>query len=454
MALGSTSFIGLGSGGALSYDIIDKLREVDEKAIIAPLEKKIENGQNREQVFQDIMSKLRSLQDSLFDIAGPTLYKSRKIDVTGDDISATVLDGAPVQDLNVIVKQLATADIKQTKGFASEDAVVTDTDTDMTITIDGADTTFTVTAGTTLKELKNQILSEMDGKVNVTLLNTGSGTDPYRLILKSADTGTDQAMSFSFGGNDFLDLTAAEATLQDAQDAIVNIDGIDVTRSHNTITDAIPGVTLTLNQVSTSTNRISVSQDNDAVADKVQAFVEQYNEIMTKLGNVTKYDPDTEETGVFQGDSTIGSLKRQISTIVMEIAPNGKALNEFGIDVDRYGEMSFDRTTFIDALQNDPDLIQETFAGTTDEPGVLAHLKNYLDDSTKYGGLLRKYDEYLKNNVSKLEEQKEKAIERLDNKYEIMAKQFMAYDAIIAKMNASFNTLATMIDAQAAAAKK
>ena len=454
MALGSTSFIGLGSGGALSYDIIDKLREVDEKAIIAPLEKKIENGQNREQVFQDIMSKLRSLQDSLFDIAGPTLYKSRKIDVTGDDISATVLDGAPVQDLNVIVKQLATADIKQTKGFASEDAVVTDTDTDMTITIDGADTTFTVTAGTTLKELKNQILSEMDGKVNVTLLNTGSGTDPYRLILKSADTGTDQAMSFSFSGNDFLDLTTAEATLQDAQDAIVNIDGIDVTRSHNTITDAIPGVTLTLNQVSTSTNRISVSQDNDAVADKVQAFVEQYNEIMTKLGNVTKYDPDTEETGVFQGDSTIGSLKRQISMIVMEIAPNGKALNEFGIDVDRYGEMSFDRTTFIDALQNDPDLIQETFAGTTDEPGVLAHLKNYLDDSTKYGGLLRKYDEYLKNNVSKLEEQKEKAIERLDNKYEIMAKQFMAYDAIIAKMNASFNTLATMIDAQAAAARK
>ncbi|WP_201352344.1 flagellar filament capping protein FliD [Hydrogenimonas urashimensis] len=455
MALGTTSFIGLGSGGALSYDIIDKLREVDEKAIIEPLDKKIESGQNKEQVFQDILSKLHDLQNTLFDIAGPTLYGSRKIDITGSDIEATVTDGAPVQDVNIMVKQLATADIKQTKGFASEDSVVTDTDTDMTISIDGEDTTFTVSAGTTLKELKAQIAGEMDGKLTVTLLNTGAGDTPYELILKTRETGSANAMAFSFGGgNDFLDLTSSNASLQDAQDAIVNIDGVDVTRSGNSITDAISGVTFTLNQVSTATNRISVTQDNDAVADKVQDFVDKYNEIMTNLKNVTKYDADSEEAGVFQGDSTVGALKRQISTIVMEIAPNGKALNEFGIDVDRYGKMSFDRSTFIDALQKDPDTIQETFAGTTDDAGVMAHLKNYLDDVTKYGGLLSKYDEFLKNGISELEERKEKAIERLDNKYEIMAKQFMAYDAMIAKMNASFNNLATMIEAQAAAAKK
>ena len=455
MALGSLSYIGLGSGGALSYDIIDKLKEVDQKAIVDPIEKRIEQEQNKELVFQDIMSKLRTLQDSLFEIAGPKLYQARKIDVSGNDIEATVLDGAPVQNLDVVVKQMATSDIKQTKGFASEDTVVTSTDTDMTITIDGVDTTFTVTAGTTLKELKNQIATETKGTLNVTLLNTGSGSDPYRLILKTVETGAKQAMSFSFsGGNDFLGLTDASASLQDAQDAIVNIDGVDVTRSKNTISDAIPGVTLTLKQVSTDVNRISVTQDNETIADKVQTFVDQYNDIMTKLANVTKYDPDTKEAGVFQGDSTISALKRNLSTIVAEIAPNGKALNQFGIEVDRYGTMSFDRAKFITALENDPELIQNTFAGTTTEPGVLAHLKNYLDDATSYGGLLSKYNDFLKNNVSQLEEQKDKAIERLDAKYEIMAKQFMAYDAMIAKMNASFNTLATMIEAQAAAAKK
>jgi len=441
--MGALSTLGLGSG-VLNYDIIDKLKAVDQDAIIAPLDKKIEDGQNKELVFQDIVN-------MLFELAGPVLYGARSIDVTGSDVSATVLDGAAVQEVDVQVKQLAKADIKQTKGFASTDTVVTDTDTDMTITIDGVDTTFTVTAGTTLTELKDQISNAMGGQVNVSLLNTGDSTDPYRLILKTTETGANQAMSFSFSNsNDFLDLTAASASLQDAQDAIINVDGVDITRSSNTINDAISGVTLTLNSVSTSTNHLSITQDNEGIADKVQAFVDQYNELTTKLSNITKYDPETKETGVFQGDSTIEDIKRKLTTIISEIAPNGEILANFGIDVDKDGVMSFDRYKFINTLETDTEKIKATFAGDPTAPGIFADLKSYLEDATKFGGTLSKYDEYLKDNIKNLEDQKTKALDRIDSKYEIMAKQFMAYDAMIAKMNASFNTLSMMIDVQIA----
>ncbi len=457
MALGSMSYIGLGSGGVLSYDILDKLKAADEKAIISPLEKKIEAAQNKEKVFQNIISKLNDLNGSLFDIAGPTIYNSRKIDVVGNDVDATVLNGAPTQSVNVKVKQLATADINKTKGFAGADSVVTDKDVDMTITIDGQDTTFTVAAGTTLSDLKSQIASEMDGKVSVTLLNTGTGDTPYELILKSAQTGENQQLSFSYddhdsntSDDDFLNIT----NLQKAQDAIVTVDNVDVQRSSNVISDAIPGVTLTLKNVSTSDNKITITQDNEAIADKVQNFVDKYNDVMGYLAEATKYNPDNKEAGVFQGDSTITTVQRQLSTIVMEIAPNGKALNEFGIDVDRYGKMSFDRSKFISALETEPDVVKETFAGTTATPGVLADLKNFLDNATSPMGIVGHYDEYLRNNITSLEEQKKKAMENLDMKYEIMAKQFMAYDTIIAKMNNSFSALASIIDAQAAAAKK
>ncbi len=455
MAVGSLSFIGLGSGGALSYDIIDKLREVDEKAVLNPLERQISESRNKELVFQDIMSKLNELKSSLFDIAGPTLYTTRKVTVEGADLTATVSDGATVQQADIKVKQLALADIKQTKGFDSEDAEVTDTDTDMTITINGQDTTFTVTAGTTLKELKTQIEEAMDGKVNVTLLNTGTDSNPYRLILKSAQTGADQAMSFSFSDdNDFLDLTADSAKLQDAQDALITVDGAEVYRPTNTIDDVLQGVTLNLKSANDTDNLVTVSQDNEKIADKIEAFVNLYNTLMSKFDNTTKYDPDTKETGVFQGDSTISALQQRISTIVLDRTADGGALNALGIDVDRYGKMSFDRAAFLDALQKDPESVEKTFAGDSDNPGILAQLKNYLDTTTAYGGMLSQYDDYLKNNITELEKQKEKAVERLDNKYDIMAKQFMAYDAMIAKMNASFSSLAAIIDAQAAAAKK
>jgi len=447
--IGALSTLGLGSNGALSYDIIDKLKAVDQDAIIKPLDKKIENSQNRELVFQDIVTMLNNMEASLFELAGPILYDARSVDVTGSDISATVLDGAAVQEVDIQVKQLAKTDIKQTKGFATTDTVVTNTDTDMTITINGVDTTFTVTAGTTLTELKDQINSAMGGQVNVTLLNTGAATDPYRLILKTTETGANQAMSFSFSNNnDFLDLTATSASLQDAQDAIINVDGVDITRSSNTISDAISGVTLTLNSVSTSTNHLSITQDNEGIADKVQAFVDQYNELTTKLSNVTKYDPETKETGVFQGDSTIEGIKRKLTTIVSEIAPNGKILANFGIEVDKDGVMSFNRSTFINALGTDTETIKATFAGDTTAPGIFADLKNYLADATKFGGTLSKYDQYLKDTIQSLEDQKTKALERINNKYTIMAKQFMAYDSIIAKMNASFNSLSMIINAQ------
>ncbi|WP_457599154.1 flagellar filament capping protein FliD, partial [Hydrogenimonas sp.] len=437
---GALSSLGLGSSGALSYDIIDKLRQVDEDAQIKPLDSQIEDMQKREAELSKIVTMTASMKSSLFDLSDTVLFAKRTVDVDGSDVEVSVEDGTKAQEIDLTVKNLARADIKQSKGFASDAAVVTTVDTDMTINLDGQATTIAVPANTTLKELKDLINEKMGGRVDATLLNTG-GTDPYRLILKTTETGADQAMSFSFDdgdpattNDDFLDLTLAEASVQDARDALFTYNGIDIVRPSNTVDDLVLGMTITLKNESTTTNHVSVRQDNEGIADQVEAFVQQYNDLMSELNTVTKYDAENKSAGIFQGDSTIVSLKLNISQITMGTAPNGKGLADFGIDVTRDGVMSLDRSKLVAALESDSETVSQTFAGTENEPGVFASLKSYLSDAaTDRDSLLANLDTSLKEREKNLEERRARALESIETKYDVMAKRFAAYDALIGK---------------------
>ncbi len=459
--LGALSSLGLGSSGALSYDIIDKLRKVDEDAQIKPLDRQIEDVQKREAELGKIITMTASMKSALFELSDTVLFAKRTVDVDGSDVEVSVEDGTKAQDMDIVVKNLARSDIKQSKGFASESASVTTVDTDMTINIDGQATTFTVSAGTTLKELKELINAKMGGKVDATLLNTG-GTDPYRLILKTSQTGADQVMSFSFddgdaatANDDFLDLTIPEASVQDARDALFTFNGIDIVRSSNSVDDLVTGMTLTLKNESTAHNLVSIKQDNESIADQVQGFVDQYNDLMSEVGSVTKYDAENKRAGIFQGDSTIVSLKLSLSRIALGTAPNGKGLADFGIDVTRDGVMSFDSGKLIAALQNDTDTVSEAFAGDENRPGIFASLKDYLSDAaTSRDSLLSNLDTSLKERQKALQERRERSLNSIETKYEVMAKRFASYDALIGKLNSSFQSLQSMIDAQVAAAKK
>ena len=458
---GALSSLGLGSSGALNYDILDKLRKVDEETQAKPLEKQLDGLKKREAELGKIITMTASLKSALFELSDPVLFAKRDVKVTGDGIDVSVEDGTAAQQIDVVVKNLAKADIKQSKGFANENAVVTTKDTDMSVTIDGQTTTFTVAAGTTLADLKDLVNEKMHGSVEASILNTG-GSEPYRLVLKSAATGADQAMSFSFddgdpntADDDFLDLTKSQANVQDARDALFTFNGIDITRPSNTVDDLVVGLTLTLKKEGTDTNRISIVQDNEAIADKVQDFVDKYNELIGTLASDTKYDPDTKQAGIFQGEGSVTSLKLAISRLTLGTAPNGKGLADFGIDVTRDGTMTLDRSRLMEALDKQSTTVQETFAGTDAEPGVFLRLKNYLSDAAVgKDSLLSQLDDQLRSREKRLQARHDRILDAIETRYAILAKKFAAYDAIIGKMNASFQSLQSMIDAQANAAKK
>ncbi len=436
---GALSSLGVGSG-VLTYDVIDKLRAADEEAIIKPIDNSIEKLKSQEEELNTIVTKTATLKSSILELSDSVFLAKRSVDVTGSAVEASVLDGTATQEIDLTVNRLAKSSIDQSKGFASKDSVVTDTDTSMTISIDGTDYTIDVAAGTTLSQLTDLINETAGSKVTASIIDTG-GTDPFSLIIKSDETGADQSVSYSYAGTDFLGMNNVQA----AQDAELVFNGVTVTRASNRIDDLVVGLTLDLKEEGASSH-ISIKQDNEAITESVKAFVEAYNDFMDEVSAATRYDAETETSGIFQGEGTITGLKYGVSNIVNGAVGAG-GLADLGITVDRNGYMSLDETQLKSMLDTDSQKVSDIFAGTEESPGIFAQLNDYLRDQTiGSDATLTQFGNLLDERMSNLEASRERKIAYLDSKYQIMAQQFAAYDAMIQQMNASYSSLQSMID--------
>lgn len=77
MAIGSLSSLGLGSK-VLNYDVIDKLKDADEKALIAPLDKKMEQNVEKQKALVEIKALLSALKGPVKTLSDYSTYISRK----------------------------------------------------------------------------------------------------------------------------------------------------------------------------------------------------------------------------------------------------------------------------------------------------------------------------------------------------------------------------------------
>lgn len=241
MATGTLSSLGIGSSGTLSSDTLDKLRSVDENALLKPIDTKLETNSTQQTDLSTIQTLAKTLKSYVSDLANDTSYVQRSTTVSNDAVSVEASDGTNVQNFSLHVDTLAKQDIYQSTGFASQTSTFASSSDTLTLNINGQDYTFNVSSTTTLNDLKDMINDKMNGQVTASIINTG-GTNPYRLIIKSDKTGADNAITLSSGNASTLSalgLDNADNHLQTATDASFTYNGVSITRSSNTIDDLI-----------------------------------------------------------------------------------------------------------------------------------------------------------------------------------------------------------------------
>ncbi|MGL2730084.1 flagellar filament capping protein FliD [Helicobacter pylori] len=195
MAIGSLSSLGLGSK-VLNYDVIDKLKDADEKALIAPLDKKMEQNVEKQKALVEIKTLLSSLKGPVKTLSDYSTYISRKSNVTGDALSASVGAGVPIQDIKVDVQNLAQGDINELGAkFSSRDDIFSQVDTTLKFYTQNKDYAVDIKAGMTLGDVAQSITDATNGEVMGIVMKTG-GNDPYQLMVNTKNTGEDNRIYF------------------------------------------------------------------------------------------------------------------------------------------------------------------------------------------------------------------------------------------------------------------
>jgi flagellar hook-associated protein 2 len=245
-------------------------------------------------------------------------------------------------------------------------------------TIDGSfERTLTLTGDETLQDLQQKITDLNPGLV-AAIINDGSGVAPYRLSLTSRNTGRSGRVLIDTGS-----LTALQPTdLIQAQDAAVFLGSGDgpepllVTAGTNQIQGVIKGVTVELHGVSDKPVSLAVTRTADGVVDQINKFTDDFNALVDKMKEYTKFDATTGEKGVLLGDSTVQTIEQDVYTVfssAVSSAGSVRVAGDVGLKLGDGAKLEFDEQKFLDAYASDSQAVETLFSKlpdslTTDTP--------------------------------------------------------------------------------------
>lgn len=376
----SISSLGIGSG-VLTSDLVDQLVAAERK----PTENRLTQQTQKAEALLSAYGKLRSavteLRLPMRQLSAPDNLKAFSASSSNEAIGVSV-DSTKANrgTYSVEVTSLASA-----QALASND-VFSDRDSTSvgqgTLTLNVGDKTTNVTidsSNDTLQGLANAI-NDSDAGVSAGVIDTGSG---FQLVLSADETGTANAVSISVSGDSGGTDTDAEglsrfafnsgmdagAGLQQtiaATDAVMNINGVEITRSTNSFENVIDGLTFDITDIGTST--IKVEQDLGAVADRVQGFVDKFNSLQSTIDSLAGFNAEAGRGSLLTGDSTVRGIQNQLRQILTRVVPgleNGsvRSLADVGITTNfETGGLELDRAKFEEQLKNNPDDVTALFA--------------------------------------------------------------------------------------------
>ena len=451
---GTVSSLGIGSS-ILTQSVLDELRKADEAGRITPIDLKIADMKDRTTAIGKIDGWMSALSSAVDAMASKTLYTERSATVTGSAVSVTADANTDIQSFSLNVISLATKEVNESGQYTTKTDPIATAAGSMNLNIGGTDFTINYDATTTLDGLKNEINKVAGTKVNATVIQLATGD--YRLFMSAVESGDAQTMTVSdtsgfMIGTQLTSGVGGMSTIQEGANASFEFNNKPISRASNKISDLVSGLTITLKEAG-QTSTVDIVQNRDNIMSKVDDFVAKYNTAYGEIAKMTKSSNDKTTMGIFSSDSTIKGMQRNLEDMLTTLG-GSQSLFGYGFDVDKSGVLSVNKTVLGAKMDTNSSNVEAVFAGGTFTnadnttqvlTGFFIDYKAGMDTYTKTSGYLDMFSTNIGDQLSVLEEQKTKATERLNSKYELMAKQFAAYDSIISKINQQSSFLTQMI---------
>jgi len=477
--MAAVNFSGLASG-IDSAALIDATIKARQAQLVNPNQDKITNLQDTNKALDDLRTKLQAVKDAAYkftDLAGGAVAKQG---LSSDETIATVVaqnsstngtygltvsqlaasavysfrstSGAYTSDTTIAPSMVGSDNVVITTGVSSPDLETITVPMDNTTTLSGFVTSYN-------SQATKSVASIVD-------VGTSSAHD-YRIVINTSNPGLQKGqISVSVGAA----VTAANAlnnnTQQQATDAQFSISGISgtITRSSNSITDVIPGVTINL--ASTGTANLQVTDDVDSTISLVQDFITAYNDLVTFIATndaVTQQQTQTtnadgttsnQTENIFSPLSNTrvdnGALEALRSNIVNSTYSSGtkvKIFSDLGIKTQRDGTLAFD--------PSDPSGINIKAAIASEPNSVKMVLQNFGNAAAKTGGTIDIYirfqgllDIAINGNttqITNLNDQIARANTSINQEAETLRQRFTALEVLTSKLQSQQSQLTSAL---------
>lgn len=428
------SFGGLATG--LDTNAIVSAIMGAERQPLVRMEKEKEYLASRLEAFSNFETKLDALSSSIGEMNDADKLGSYTTRSGSEDyfsLSVTNSSLATKGDYQLEVVNLAQVQKDVSRGYS-------DSSTGMFssggITING--TTITIADNSSLNDIRDAI-NEADSSsdTGITASTIFDGTD-YRLVLTGKDADTD--FSASVTGLRAEGVRLRFNTTQEAEQAEVILDGINITSNNNRIENAIPGISIDLlkeNSGGESTT-ISVETDFTEITAKMEAFATAYNEINTFIS-----EQKDSSWGSDPSFRTVTRNLRNLLTINVGGTGNFNHLVDLGFKSDsKTGQLSVDTSQLGDALTADYDSVESLLIGDGLTTGILAQFNTYLDDWTDtFSGLYASKKHSHDSTVKSLDSSIERMELRLEKREQTLLAQFSAMEELVNSLNATSSYL-------------
>jgi len=431
--------------------------------------------ETKKNAWRDINTRLSALENTLDKLRQSTTWSATSSSSSNTEIlnvtsiPGTVKGSYSIKVLEVAVAQTAASSTVDVEESSSSTVIA---EGSFRIAIGDKVEDINVEDGASLDSIAESINNAKVG-VNASVIKVDGG---YRLALLSTDTGTENAATFSDIDGNVLESLGVLSTgvlnvTQEANDASIEINGISqITSSSNTITSAIPGMTLNLSKEAPDTTVVvKVSADYTDAQKAVQAFVDQYNSAMTFVENKLDYDKDTKIKGDLFGDPILQGIQSRLRSMVSGAMNNPTGpfniLADIGIttSADNFGKsakLEFDTSKFNEALAENPDSVANLLGASsggvspvtesTEEQaaqGLANILKEYVRPMVMYQGTLDKTNNNYEKQLDDLKTEMESFTDRIAQYAERTRLRFTALETQLAGLSSQSEWLNGQITA-------
>lgn len=465
------SISSLGAGTSLDLNTLYDNLQTAEQTKLTPITTQQTSYKAKLTAWGVVQTSLTKLQTAADALKNTSAIAGTKVSSTNTAFSAALDNDAAAGTYSVEVTSLAASQSLLSPKVASKDTDLGDSSLSsrtITITQPGQKDPMTITLSsdkTSLADMRDAINAKQ-GSVTASIIKADDNS--YYLALTSRDSGTTNQMTITTDDSELAKYISYDSTNTSsasnvmtqqvaASDAKVKINGIEITRSSNTITDAPEGVTLTLNKLTTSAETLSVTKDNAPMTAAVQAFVDAYNSLQTTIANQTKYtavdqgsDAQDTSNGDLLGDGTLRNIQTRLRSL-LSTSQSGDGsysiLSQLGITQDTSGKLTVDSTKLDKALSEKNADVITFLSGDGKTTGFATQASNLLSDILGTDGSVQNATDGINKTLKQLAAQYTSVNDQITATMARYKTQFTSLSQLVSSLTTTGNYLTQQFNA-------